>query len=65
VHHQWWPDEVCFDDDLPAAVAEALRSRGHRISDRHRTGVVQAVLVDDGLLIGASDARKGGAPAGY
>lgn len=65
VHHQWWPDEVCFDDDPPPPVAEALRSRGHRISDRHRSGVVQAVLIDNGLLIGASDVRKGGAPAGY
>ena len=64
-HHQWWPDEVYFDDEPAGPLVRALRSRGHRISERRRTGVVQAVLMDEGVIIGASDPRKGGVPAGY
>lgn len=64
-HHQWWPDEVYFDDEPPEPLVRALQSRGHRISELRKTGVVQAVAIDEGAIIGASDPRKGGAPAGY
>jgi gamma-glutamyltranspeptidase/glutathione hydrolase len=65
VHHQWWPNEVVFDAPPDPALAEGLRDRGHQISDKRRTGVIQALLIQDGQLIGASDPRKGGRPAGY
>ncbi len=67
VHHQWRPDEVFFDAEPPAGLAQALGKRGHHISPQRRIGVVQAVLLDEGGVtpryIGASDPRKGGAPA--
>ncbi|MCP4249872.1 MAG: gamma-glutamyltransferase [bacterium] len=64
-HHQWRPDEVFFDAAPPEALAASLTERGHRVSSRRRTGVVQAVRLEGRRLIGAADPRKGGAPAGY
>ena len=65
VHHQWRPDEVVLDAVPSARLAESLRARGHRIAREYRRGVVQAIQLADSRLIGASDPRKGGAPAGY
>jgi gamma-glutamyltranspeptidase/glutathione hydrolase len=65
LHHQWQPDEVCFDRDPPTELAEDLKQRGHQLSDQHKTGIVQAIqFLSDGTMIGASDPRKGGRPAG-
>jgi len=65
LHHQWFPDEIVFDAPPEADVLAGLRSRGHAVSERYGTGVVQAILIRDGRLSGASDPRKGGKPAGY
>jgi gamma-glutamyltranspeptidase/glutathione hydrolase len=65
VHHQWQPDEVVFDRDPSDAGAAGLRARGHRLADARRSGIVQAIRFrPDGTLVGASDPRKGGRPAG-
>jgi gamma-glutamyltranspeptidase/glutathione hydrolase len=65
LHHQWLPDEVYFDRAPPAELVELLRSRGHAISEQRRGAVVQAIqILEDGTLVGASDPRKGGRPAG-
>ncbi|HPD28922.1 MAG TPA: gamma-glutamyltransferase [Phycisphaerae bacterium] len=65
-HHQWQPD-LLYRNDYPAdhPVVIGLKRRGHQISDQKRGAVVQAVLVSDDGLIGASDPRKGGRPDGY
>jgi len=64
VHHQWQPDEVYFDREPPAGIAAGLKSRGHELATTRKTGVVQAILVTPGKLVGGSDPRKGGEPAG-
>lgn len=64
-HHQWLPDTIYFDRAPAPALAAALRARGHSISAEQETGVVQAILVERSQLIGISDPRKGGTPAGY
>jgi gamma-glutamyltranspeptidase/glutathione hydrolase len=65
IHHQWLPDEVCFDREPPADLAERLESYGHKLSDQRQTGIVQAIrFLDDGTMVGASDPKKGGRPAG-
>jgi len=66
LHHQWHPDEVYRNEyaaDDP--VVRGLASRGHKIADRRRGAVVQAIRIESDRLIGASDPRKGGVPAGY
>jgi gamma-glutamyltranspeptidase/glutathione hydrolase len=65
LHHQWQPDEIVFDRDPPTELARALQSYGHTLSDKRQTGIVQAIqFLDDGTMVGASDPKKGGRPAG-
>ena len=63
-HHQWQPEELFFDRPPPADVAEALQGRGHKISQKRRSGTVQLILRNGKEWIGASDPRGGGKPAG-
>ena len=66
IHHQWMPNEVYFDAlPPPADLAESLSKRGHKISDRKKRAVLQAILRTDDGWLGASDPRGGGKPAGY
>ena len=65
VHHQWKPDEIRFDRDPDLQLIHGLRQRGHQLSDKHTTGIVQAIHFDGKRLIGASDPRKEGQPRGY
>lgn len=65
IHHQWQPDTVLFDKAPPPSVTSALETRKHAISDRRATGVVQLVWVEPNRMVGVSDPRKGGAPAGF
>jgi len=63
-HHQWSPDLVFFDSVPPHAdIATGLTSRGHKLADKKRTGIVQAIVRTEDEWIGASDPRKGGQPA--
>ena len=65
LHHQWQPDEIHFDHEPAADLVEHLKQRGHNISDKRRSGIVQAIqFLDDGTMVGASDPKKGGRPAG-
>lgn len=64
VHHQWAPNAVYFDDPPPQAWVAGLEARGHEVSQKPKVGVVQAILVKPGKLVGGSDPRKGGQPAG-
>jgi gamma-glutamyltranspeptidase / glutathione hydrolase len=63
-HHQFQPDEINFDRAPGNELATALEKRGHKISDKRKTGIVQAIMRDDNGWVGASDPRKGGKPAG-
>jgi gamma-glutamyltranspeptidase/glutathione hydrolase len=65
VHHQWQPDEVVFDAPAQNTPFSTLGDRGHALADYYRTGIVQAVLRTENEMVGVSDPRKGGQPAGY
>jgi gamma-glutamyltranspeptidase/glutathione hydrolase len=66
LHHQWQPNEVRVETGWTnAATLDGLRARGHKVvSYKNPVGVVQAIVVKDGLITAASDPRKGGRPAG-
>ncbi|UCG33843.1 MAG: gamma-glutamyltransferase, partial [Phycisphaerales bacterium] len=65
LHHQWLPDEIHFDQPPPADLVLDLTRRGHAVADTRKSSIVQAILIRDGKLIGASDPRGGGMPAGW
>ena len=71
VHHQWTPDELVCDDDVPAATRQALQKKGHAVTSwpLGRFTSVQALWRYDAvsergpLLIGGCDPSKLGRPS--
>jgi gamma-glutamyltranspeptidase/glutathione hydrolase len=58
IHHQWLPNELAVESDIPAPVRRALERRGHAVRERDGLGTVQAILVRDGKVYGQADPRK-------
>jgi len=67
-HHQHLPDLVRYErSGLPLDVIAELRRRGHVLEERVGiSGDVQSIqITDDGILLGASDRRRGGRALGF
>lgn len=68
LHHQHLPDELLFErGGLEPDVIAQLTAMGHAVVERPEVeplqGDIQAIFVEaDGMLLGASDPRRGGAP---
>ncbi len=59
-------DRVEVEASLPEAVVAGLKELGHPVAPRGMPwGGAQAVVIDNGVLIGASDPRKDGMALGY
>jgi gamma-glutamyltranspeptidase/glutathione hydrolase len=58
IHHQWVPDELSVEEEIPADVKKSLERRGHTVKERSELGVVQAIVVKRGKISGAPDPRK-------
>jgi gamma-glutamyltranspeptidase/glutathione hydrolase len=59
-------DLVEVEASLPEAVVAGLKELGHPVAPRGMPwGGAQAVVIDNGVLIGASDPRKDGMALGY
>jgi gamma-glutamyltranspeptidase/glutathione hydrolase len=62
IHHQWWPDEVLFEEahELPTLRAE-LETIGYRTRTRDVIGrVIAAERLEDGRFMGVRDPRISG-----
>ena len=62
-HHPWLPDVIGYErNGLSPDTVAILEDRGHRVVERPRQGVAQAVRYDpyDDLLEGAPDRRRAG-----
>lgn len=46
-HHQWAPDQLGVEDDMPPAMVEALRAKGHQVETLPSRGVAQIVARDE------------------
>jgi gamma-glutamyltranspeptidase/glutathione hydrolase len=57
-HHQWLPDRIQVEADLPSATREALKAMGHAIKDVPKQGCAQVILVRNGIAQGAADTRR-------
>src|SRR5690606_9824086 len=65
-HHQWFPDELLIEDGVYLDVdLHRLRRLGYGIRERGRLGATQSILVEDGVITGASDPRGGGIAVGF
>jgi gamma-glutamyltranspeptidase/glutathione hydrolase len=66
-HHQWRPDVLEVEAEIPADVVDALRARGHevKVTDTIMSGV-EAILVDpaSGVMSGGADPRRDSAALG-
>ena len=58
IHHQWMPDNLIAEADIPAEAKRSLERRGHSVRERGVASVVQAIVVKQGKASGAADPRK-------
>ena len=67
IHHQWFPDELMIEDNLPAELQQALAKRGHKVKTFKSMGVSQIVArsPDGKGFSGAADPRANGTSAGW
>ena len=49
VHHQWLPDQLNVENDIPNETKKSLERRGHVLRERGVLGVVQAITAHDGV----------------
>ena len=64
-HHQWKPDKLYMEEGFSPDTVALLSARGHRIAPASSVARVEAILIDDGWLAGATDGRGHGKAAGY
>jgi len=58
IHHQWMPEELSVEAEIPVDTKKSLERRGHAVKERSELGVVQAIVVKRGKISGAPDPRK-------
>lgn len=67
VHHQWLPNELAVEWNIPADVRDALTNLGHRVVEGPSRSHAVGLLRDesDGVFYGAGDLRAGGEACGW
>lgn len=66
IHHQWRPDDLLHEPEIPRDVLDALARRGHHVVPwRPAPARVNVVVRTPGGLEAAAEYRSNGAPAGY
>jgi gamma-glutamyltranspeptidase/glutathione hydrolase len=64
IHHQWRPDKLMVEKELPQEVVDKLKSMGHDVETTEAAGVTQAnERTADGRLAGVHDPRVPGKAA--
>lgn len=67
-HHQWVPDILFVEPDIPEDVVEGLERRGHRVEVGKRNwSAAEAIVIDPGTGVhfGGNDPRRDGLAKGY
>ncbi len=67
IHHQWSPNELMVESQLPDSVRSALRAMGHQVKELSSSSTSQIVArsPDGQSFVGAADPRGGGSAAGF
>ena len=58
IHHQWVPNEITVEREIPEATRRSLGRRGHAVREGNSLGVVQAIVAQRSKIIGEADPRK-------
>jgi gamma-glutamyltranspeptidase/glutathione hydrolase len=58
VHHQWLPERLDVENEIPQETRRSLERRGHVLRESRVLGVVQAIVAERGNITGAADPRK-------
>jgi gamma-glutamyltranspeptidase/glutathione hydrolase len=64
IHHQWQPDILRLEPEIPHDVRVGLKARKHLLQVGRAFSSTQAVTDGEDGTVGGSDPRKGGRPAG-
>ena len=64
IHHQWVPEKLFVDEEIPNDVRDALLAKGHALAEMPLNASVQVIHCVQNDCYAASDPRKGGRPAG-
>lgn len=64
-HHQWFPNELLLEPELQKSIGAELQRRGHIVKPSSSLAAAQAASRSHNGLLGGSDPRKHGAPAGF
>ncbi|RYY15972.1 MAG: gamma-glutamyltransferase, partial [Chitinophagaceae bacterium] len=65
-HHQWMPDEIYVEANIPKETLEKLTAMGYKITQRGAIGRTELILIsDNGKIEAIADKRGDDAAAGY
>ena len=67
VHHQWKPDVIFVEPEIPSDVLSNLIAKGHQVYPNGWWSSAECIWIDPdtGLITGGSDSRTEGEAAGY
>jgi gamma-glutamyltranspeptidase/glutathione hydrolase len=67
IHHQWLPNELAVEWNVPSDVRRTLKRMGHKVVDGPSRSHAVGLVRDEGddIFYGAGDFRSGGEAAGW
>jgi gamma-glutamyltranspeptidase/glutathione hydrolase len=67
IHHQWKPNVLYVERDIPLDVMENLVAKGHRVRQAGAGSTVEAIYIDraTGIRYGGADPRSEGKAVGF
>jgi gamma-glutamyltranspeptidase/glutathione hydrolase len=65
IHHQWFPEMLGVEPEIPRDVIENLERRGHKTREFPHIATVNVLVRVDGAIEAGAEPRSPSAPAGY
>lgn len=63
VHHQWQPDILSVERNIPADTVDILKAQGYTVKVSSSLGSLQTIMKHNGVFLGAADPRRAGSAA--
>jgi gamma-glutamyltranspeptidase / glutathione hydrolase len=65
IHHQWFPDLLGIEGEIPRDVVDGLEKRGQKVKEFPHIGTVNVLVRTDKGIEAGAEPRSPSAPAGY